>query len=174
MQNVQKSFAIALGALMAASTLPAFAQGTPAAKTTATIGVVDREKVITSFSRAQKAADELKRVEDNVRKLLEDSNKQYEEAKSAKKPAADLEALQKKLQARIDQEYKSAQGKAQQLENSLETDIDSAIKAEAASRKLDTVFMKGAVLLGGTDITDGVVKRLADIASAGAAKTTTK
>ena len=81
--------------------------------------------------------------------------------------------MQKRLQTKIDDEYKKAQAKAQNLETQLETDIDSAIKAEAASRKLDTVLMKGAVLLGGTDITEGVVKRLGSSASA-ASKTVTK
>ena len=139
----------------------------------ATLGVVDRDKVITSFNKAQSAAEELKKTEESVRKLLEDSNKQYEEAKNAKKPPAELEGLQKRLQTKIDDEYKKAQAKAQNLETQLETDIDSAIKAEAASRKLDTVLMKGAVLLGGTDITDGVVKRLGASASA-ASKSVTK
>lgn len=166
MHYVQKSFAVALSAVFAAGLAQAaFAQSA------SSIGVVDREKVITSFTKAQKAAEELKKVEENVRKLLEDSNKQYEEAKAKKQPQAELESLQKRLQSKIDAEYKKAQGQAQNLETSLENDIDSAIKAEAASRKLDTVFMKGAVLLGGTDITDGVVKRLAAVSSTGAAAT---
>ena len=168
MQYVQKSFASALA--LAFLAMPAMAQN--ASKSA--IGVVDREKVITSFGKAQKAADELKRVEDSVRKLLEESNKQYEEAKLAKKPQAELEGLQKKLQSRIDEEYKKAKTRAQSLETSLETDIDSAIKAEAESRKLETVFMKGAVLLGGTDITEGVVKRLAQVSTAPAATPASK
>jgi Skp family chaperone for outer membrane proteins len=179
MQYVQKSVASVASVVLALSVAgAALAQGAaPAAK--ASIGVVDRDKVITSFKKAQSAAEELKRVEENVRKLLEDSNKQYEEAKTAKKPQAELEGLQKRLQLKIDEEYKKAQGRAQNLETQLETDIDDAIKAEAASRKMDTVFMKGAVLLGGTDITEGVVKRLSASASAtgGAAapaKTVTK
>ncbi len=142
----------------------ALAQGT--AVKSASLGVVDRDKVITSFPKAQAAAEDLKKTEDSVKKLLEDSNRQYEEAKNAKKPQAELESLQKRLQTKIDEEYKRATSKAQGLETSLESDIDSAIKAEAASRKLDTVLMKGAVLMGGVDITDGVVKRLGVSASA--------
>ncbi|CAN5618496.1 hypothetical protein BH11CYA1_BH11CYA1_18610 [soil metagenome] len=173
MLNVQKSFAVVASAVMAVSIASgALAQTAPTVKS-ATLGVVDRDKVITSFNKAQSAAEELKKTEESVRKLLEDSNKQYEEAKNAKKPPAELEGLQKRLQTKIDDEYKKAQAKAQNLETQLETDIDSAIKAEAASRKLDTVLMKGAVLLGGTDITDGVVKRLGTSASA-ANKSVTK
>ncbi|MDQ5935955.1 MAG: OmpH family outer membrane protein [Cyanobacteriota bacterium erpe_2018_sw_21hr_WHONDRS-SW48-000092_B_bin.40] len=165
MLNVQKSFAMVSAIVAVSIGSGALAQTAPTVKS-ATLGVVDRDKVITSFNKAQSAAEELKKTEESVRKLLEDSNKQYEEAKNAKKPPAELEGLQKRLQTKIDDEYKKAQAKAQNLETQLETDIDSAIKAEAASRKLDTVLMKGAVLLGGTDITDGVVKRLGASASA--------
>jgi Skp family chaperone for outer membrane proteins len=133
------------------------------------IGVVDKDKVVTGYPQAQHAAEDLKRSEDRVHKLIEDSNKQYEEAKASKKPAAELESLQKRLQTSIDKEVKDIQTKAQGLETQLENDIDGAIKAEAAARKCDAVFVKQAVLVGGTDITDGVVKRLG-VAKAAATK----
>ncbi len=124
------------------------------------IGTVDKDKVVTSYPKAQQAAEELKKSEERVHKLIEDSNKQYEDAKAAHKPPAELEGLQRRLQNQIDGEVKSIQNKAQTLESQLETEIDSAIKAEAATKKVDTVFVKQAVLVGGTDLTEGVVKRL--------------
>jgi Skp family chaperone for outer membrane proteins len=48
----------------------------------------------------------------------------------------------------------------------LEKEIDDAIKAEATAAKVDAVFMKQAVLVGGTDLTSGVVKRLASSGTA--------
>jgi outer membrane protein len=130
------------------------------------IGLVDRDKVVTSYPRAQQAAEELKRQENKVHKLIEDSNKQYEESKAAHKPPAELEGLQKRLQKEIDDEVKTVQARAQVLESQLENEIDIAIKAEAANKKVDAVLMKQAVLYGGTDLTDGVVKRLTSAASA--------
>jgi len=135
------------------------------------IGLVDRDKVVTSYPKAQQAAEELKRQENKVHKLIEDSNKQYEESKSAHKPPAELEGLQKRLQNQIDDEVKKVQARAQVLESQLETEIDTAIKAEAESKKVDTVLMKQAVLVGGTDITDGVIKRLTAIANVSGTKT---
>ena len=126
----------------------------------ASIGLVDKDKVVTSYPKAQQAADDLRKAEEKVHKLIEDSNKQYEEAKAAHKPPAELEGLQRRLQTQIDNEVKSIQGKAQTLESQLESEIDNAIKAEATNRHVDAVFMKQAVLVGGVDITDGVVKRL--------------
>lgn len=130
------------------------------------IGIVDKDKVVTSYPKAQQAAEQLKKDEEKVHKLIESSNKQYEEAKTAKKPPAELEGLQRRLQGSIDTEVKKIQTTAQTLEKELEKEIDDAIKAEATAAKVDAVFMKQAVLVGGTDLTAGVVKRLA---SSGAA-----
>jgi Skp family chaperone for outer membrane proteins len=139
------------------------------------IGVVDRDKVVTSYPKAQAAAEELKRQEDKVHKLIEDSNKQYEEQKAAHKPQAELEGLQRRLQASIDGEVKKIQDRAQGLEGQLEGEIDTAIKAEAANKRVDAVLMNQAVLLGGQDLTDGVIKRLGTAnASASAGKGATK
>ncbi|MBS1957192.1 MAG: OmpH family outer membrane protein [Cyanobacteria bacterium SZAS-4] len=125
------------------------------------IGIVDKDKVVTSYPKAQQAAEQLKKDEEKVHKLIESSNKQYEEAKTAHKPPAELQGLQQRLQGSIDTEVKRIQATAQTLEKDLEKEIDDAIKAEATAAKVDAVFMKQAVLVGGTDLTSGVVKRLA-------------
>lgn len=148
---------------MTFGTAAVFAQATTESKASASrlnVGLVDRDKVVTNYPRAQQAAEELKRQENKVHKLIEDSNKQYEESKAAHKPPAELEGLQKRLQKEIDDEVKTVQARAQVLENQLETEIDAAIKAEAVNKKVDAVLMKQAVLFGGTDLTDGVIKRL--------------
>ncbi len=169
MHNSGKFFSLVAGIVLASNVMiPAFAQ--TAAKPQV-VGTVDRDKVVTSYPKAQQAADELKRSEDKVHRLIEESNKQYEDAKTAKKPPAELEGLQKRLQNQIDNEVKTVQARAQTLETQLENDIDSAIKAEAASKKCDVVILKQAVLVGGTDLTEGVIKRLSSVANAAGAKT---
>ena len=174
MQYSRKVLSLATGAFLASSIAgPVIAQGTNQLKPQ-TVGLVDRDKVVTSYSKAQLAAEELKKSEEKVHKLIEDSNKQYEDAKNAHKPPAELEGLQRRLQTQIDDEVKKVQSRAQGLESQLEGDIDAAIKTEAASRKVDVVILKQAVLVGGTDLTDGVVKRLTGLATAGANKSSTK
>jgi Skp family chaperone for outer membrane proteins len=169
----RKLFSLVTGAILLASVAgPAYSQ---TAVKSQVVGIVDRDKVVTSYPKAQQAADELKKSEEKIHGLIESSNKQYEEAKTAKKPPAELEGLQKRLQNQINDEVKRVQDRAQTLESQLENEIDNAIKAEAAARKVDVVIMKQAVLMGGTDITEGVVKRLSSVASAGGtAKTSTK
>ncbi len=158
MLNSKSSGIIMSGLLIVSSVTSAMAQ--PVVKGL-NIGVVDRDKVVTSYPKAQQAAEDLKKQEDKVHKLIEDSNKQYEESKASHKPPAELEGLQRRLQNQIDEEVRRVQAKAQGLEGQLESEIDTAIKAEAAARKIDTVFMKQAVLMGGTDMTEGVIKKLA-------------
>ncbi|MBY0357070.1 MAG: OmpH family outer membrane protein [Candidatus Obscuribacterales bacterium] len=171
MTHSQKFLALSASAfLTVALSSGAYAQ----TATPKVIGTIDRDKVVSSYPKAQLAADELKKGEEKVQKLVENANKQYEEAKKASKPPAELEGLQKRLQTEIDAEVKKLQSVAQHLEGQLEGEIETAIKAEASSHKVDVVLMKQAVLLGGVDITEGVVKRLAAAAHAGGAKTTTK
>lgn len=173
MRNSQKVLSL-IGGLIVALGVASVAQAQTAPAKPLTVGVVDRDKVVTSYPKAQHAAEELKRAEEKVHKLIEDSNKQYEEAKNAKKPPAELEGLQRRLQTTIDSEVKQVQARAQTLESQLESEIETAIKAEAGVRKVDVVILKQAVLSGGVDLTDGVVKRLAGLASSGAAKSSTK
>ena len=168
----QKSIAVITSALVAIGLgTQVLAQGTAPH---ATIGVVDRDKVVTAYPKAQQAAEELKKEEDKVHKLIEDSNKQYDDAKNAHKPPAELEGLQRRLQTQIDDQVKKVQARAQALEAQLEGEIDSAIKAEASANKVETVLLKPAVLMGGVDLTAGVVKRLAPVATSTSKPSATK
>jgi Skp family chaperone for outer membrane proteins len=135
------------------------------------VGLVDRDKVVTSYPRAQAAVEDIRKAEEHFHATVESSNKQYEDAKNSHKPQAELASLQKKLQEQIDSEQKGLESKAKSLESQLEKDINGAIQAEAASKKVDLVLLKPAVLVGGVDITEGVVKRLA---SSGSTKNATK
>ncbi|MBX9688026.1 MAG: OmpH family outer membrane protein [Candidatus Obscuribacterales bacterium] len=167
MNNSRKALLLSVSALLSLSlTAPALAQG---AATPKVIGVIDRDKVVSGYTKAQSAFDELKKGEEKVQKLVENANKQYEDAKKANKPPAELEGLQRRLQTEIDSEVKKLQANIQTIENQLEGEIDNAIKAEAAGHKVDVVLMKQAVLFGGVDITDGVLKRLAAVQSTAAA-----
>lgn len=167
MNHSHKALLLTVSALLvSAVSAPAFAQG---AATPKVIGVIDRDKVVNGYNKAQQAFEDLKKGEEKVQKLVENANKQYEEAKKGSKPPAELEGLQKRLQTEIDNEVKKLQASIQGIESNLEGEIDGAIKAEAASHKVDVVLMKQAVLFGGVDITDGVLKRLAANQSTAAA-----
>ena len=125
------------------------------------IGIVYKVKLYSAYPALKTAANEIKSDEERLHKLIERSNKQFEEAKKAKKPQQELTDLHKRLQTEIDGEFQKFQKKALSMEKTLEGQLDDAIRNEAKGRQLDAVFDKSAVLMGGQDITDGVVKRLA-------------
>lgn len=166
MKNSHKALAatIALTALVTATITSASAQG--AAASGMRIGTIDRDKVVASYSKATQIVEDLKKGEEKIQKLVEGANKQYEDAKKANKPPAELEGMQGRLQKQIDEEVKKFQTQATTLDNQVMDEMDKAITAEAATHKLDVVLMKQAVLHGGVDITDGVVKRLAAASTA--------
>lgn len=163
MKNSHKVLAATacLSTMLFPATTGAFAQAPAAPAGGLKIGTVDRDKVVQHYSKAQQIVEDLKKGEEKIAKLVESANKQYEDAKKANKPPAELEALQKRLQTQIDEEVKKFQSQAVALDNQVMDEMDRAIKAEASTHGVNLVLMKQAVLLGGTDITEGVVKRLA-------------
>ena len=165
MQHFHKAFSLIGGlALAVGIAAPTYSQVVSKPQV---LGVVDRDRVVISYSRAAQAANELKQSEEKVHKLLEYSNQQYEAAKKAHKAPAELQGLERRLRAQIEGEVKRVESRAQVLESQLQADIDTAIKNEAASRKIDLVMLRSAVPMGGTDITPGVIKRLSVLAAAG-------
>jgi Skp family chaperone for outer membrane proteins len=159
MKSSHKLLSLIIGAAVASTIGTAAAQAQASAAGSA-IGVIDRDRVVAHYPRAQSAAEELKKLEDRLQKTIEEANKKYEEAKKANKPQAELDSLQKHLQGQIDTEGKSFQARVSGLESELEGAVDTAIKAEAAVKNVNVVLLKQAVLMGGVDLTDGVLKRL--------------
>jgi Skp family chaperone for outer membrane proteins len=169
MRNSHKLLGVVVGAAFSLN-LAASAQTAAAPKV---VGFIDRDRVVAAFPKAQTAAEELKTLEAKLQKTIEDANKQYDDAKKAKKPQAELDTLQKSLQVRIDDEGKRFQARVSSMESDLEGAVDGAIKLEAAQHHVDVVLLKQAVLFGGVDLTDGVVRRLAANAAAKTSTNTT-
>jgi Skp family chaperone for outer membrane proteins len=136
------------------------------------IGTVNREKIVNAYPKAQSAEQEMKRAEEKIQKLIAESNKQLDEATKANKPQAEMDGMKAKLQKSIDEELQKVQSRAQTLITEIDKELEGAIKQEAADNKVDIVLEQKAVVIGGKDLTDGVVKRLA--AAATPAKPATK
>ena len=136
------------------------------------IGVVQMQKVLAKHPRLKQLETNLRAEEERLHKMIERSNKDYQVAKKQKKPEAELKTLRKNLQGKIDKEVSSYQKKLLAKEKRLQDELYSAIQAEAKAKNLTTVMKKSAILVGGVDITDGVVQRIA--AASAAKKTQTK
>lgn len=134
-----------------------------------TIGTVDYDKLVRSYTKAQLFSDDMKSRQAELEKMQAEFVKQIREAKSksANNPVQ-VDQLQKtleqKLQTKVNEftDFQNTQAKA------LETEMDGAIEGIAKSKNLTVVLAKQTVLVGGTDITNDVLARL----NAGNATTT--
>lgn len=134
------------------------------------IGVVEMQEVLQKHPRIKKLESDLKTEEDRLHKMIERSNKDFQVARKNKKPEAELKTLRKTLQSKIDKEVQTYQQTLIAKEKKLRDELYSAIQAEAKAKNLDTVIKKSAILVGGVDITDGVVKRISSATAKKASK----
>ncbi len=156
---MKKTFAnIALSAMVAGSMLVA---GGARAMAADTIGTVDYDKLLSSYSRYQTFTDDMKSKDADLQKMRADFVKQINEVKTKQpnNPVA-VDQLEKTLNDRFTakvQEYQSAQdGQV----SSLQSDLNGAIDTVAKSKGLTVILAKQMVLVGGTDVTTDVLSKL--------------
>lgn len=119
-------------------------------------GVVDLSKVIDNYTEAQEVAADLKVKEAKLKEfVLEAQNK----IKAAKTPVE-----QKNLEEKFGQEFnlkRSAYAKEQTEKwGNIEDKIYNAIESMYKEKKMEMVFNKQSVIVGGTDITEELIKNL--------------
>ncbi len=167
MRYSQIGFAITAGAVLAFAAGAGLLSGAQGAGSPQAVGTVDQRKVMDSYPKAQQASEEIQTAQTEIQKLVNEGSKEFEQAKGANKPPAELEGLQRRLRKKITSEYDALQVRAQELEKQILKEVDQAIQAEARASGCDVVLMKEAVLMGGTDLTDAVIKRLTPVANKG-------
>jgi Skp family chaperone for outer membrane proteins len=119
----------------------------------AEVGVVDLDKVIGSYSKAQDVSADLKTKEAELQKFLADAQKQL------KNTSSPIE--KKNLEDRLTQEFKTKSDNFRDSQikswKQIEDNVFNAIDQTAKSRKIDLVLTKASVLSGGADITDQII-----------------
>jgi len=156
---------LAMAVLLAASTTVSMA-GQAFADS---IGTVNYEKLIRSYSKAQAFADDREIKENDLETTRAEYVKQLREAKKAQanNPVA-IEQLEKKLQGQLDTKIQSTRDWVTSRSRELEGEMNNAIKSVAQTKQLDTVVAQQFVFYGGTDITNDVLGILNKPASAAA------
>ncbi len=118
------------------------------------IAVVDVQKVINSSPQVAALKTEQQAKAKDVVAFLEKARKDVAETTDAKKKQALEEKYNKELK---DRKVKIEKDYASKL-TAIDSKITSIIATEAKARNYDVVLAKGAVLYGGTDITDAISK----------------
>ena len=129
---------------------------TPAQSFAQTIGIVDADKIISSYKKAQDVESELKIKEAEIQTFIAEAQRKIK--------AAATPVEESNLQKELSEEFrvKQTELRKMQLDEStkINEDIIAAIKQIAQSQSIDIVLAKGAVFIGGTDITDEVLTKL--------------
>ncbi len=137
------------------------------------VGVVNMQKVLNDFKKAESMNDNLQKAKDELQEKLdaeqekirakkEKAEKQVSKMKDAEKKKIaedlnkDLTVLQETFQ-KYSNQLREKQGKAYK---DLENEILKAIESIAAAEKLELVIEKGIVFVGGVDITEKVIEKL--------------
>ncbi len=141
------ALALAVVSVVGFSKVASFAEG---------VGVVDLDKVIGSYSKAQDVSADLKAKEAELQKFLADAQKQLKNTSSP--------VEKRNLEDRLTQEFKTKSDNFRDSQikqwKQIEDNVFNAIDQSAKNRKVDLVLTKSSVLSGGVDITDQIITML--------------
>ncbi|MBX9689065.1 MAG: OmpH family outer membrane protein [Candidatus Obscuribacterales bacterium] len=160
----------ALSVLLSFAAAPAFAAGA-ASSISIKIGYFNLALVKASYPEA--AGSETLRVqaENQLRRDVEEGNKQLQKAQEDKKPKEELEKKAQQLQTEINAKQRALIELVQTQQQIANQQIASAVAQVAKEKGLDLVVDGAGVFAGGDkivssgeDITDAIVKKLAPAA----------
>lgn len=126
-----------------------------------TIGTVDYDKLVRSYTKAQLFSDDMKSKEAELEKTRAEFVKQIREAK-AKQPnnPVAVDQLQKQLEEKLQTQLNTYRSFQESQAKALETEMNDAITGVARAKNLSVILAKQTVFVGGTDITNDVLSRL--------------
>jgi len=124
------------------------------------IGSVDTMRVLNEYQAVGAAEKKFKSQVDQFKKAYEDRLRKLQDARKKNLPKAQLDALEKKYTGEMQPLKAQIDSMNRQLTAKLKGELDEAVAKVAAKRKIDVVFDKQAILHGGTDLTDDVLKQL--------------
>jgi outer membrane protein len=156
-------------ALMCSSVLLTAFTGAASAKDGA-VGFVDTQKIFQSSKLAEaltSAQNDMKVRESEFSKETLDKSKSLEEARAKKVSDAELKKMQDNFQkdleakrANLEVLKENKQKELEEMSKKLKTQVEDAIKNVAKEKQIDVVVDKQAVLFGGTDLTEDVIKKI--------------
>ncbi len=118
------------------------------------VAVVDVQKVVASSAQVKALKEEQKNKSQDLAKFIETAKANLDKEKDTKKKAALEKKYNKEFQTKRQDIAKNYETKLLAIDKN----ITNIINASAKDNGYDLVLAKGAVLSGGTDITDEISK----------------
>lgn len=124
------------------------------------VAYINSNRVLQESPAAQKVLQDIQKSEEELNKKIQAKREEIKKAQEAKKSETEIQMMVEKMKLELEPEAKKIQEYASTQTDQLETKLTETIKAVAAQQNYDFVLIKEAVLYGGTDITDVVIKKL--------------
>jgi Skp family chaperone for outer membrane proteins len=124
------------------------------------VAIVDSNRVLQEYSVAQKMLQDLAKAEADLNKKIAEKKALIEQAKTAKKTETEIQMLAEQMRLEIEPEARKLEDDTNKKSDEIEANIKAAIEAVAKEGKYDAVMIKEAVLFGGIDVSDEVLKKL--------------
>ncbi len=141
--------------------IPALLSLSPAlAETKSKIGTVNASKVMGSYEEARKTLEEIQKADAALKDKIAAKRKLIEEARVANKTETELQMMAEQFQLEIEPEAKKLETDSKTKSEKIQKTVETAIKDVATEQKLDVILVQEAVLFGGTDVSDAVLKKL--------------
>ncbi|MEI7475703.1 MAG: OmpH family outer membrane protein [bacterium] len=121
-----------------------------------TLGVVDLNKILANYAKAQNVSADLKVKEADLQKFVADAQKQL---KGTANPMENKK-LEDKLTAELNSRAANLKEEQTKQLKQVEDNINQTITAVAKAHKIDVVFNRASIVLGGTDLTDEILTTL--------------
>lgn len=118
------------------------------------VAVVDIAAVANSSHQLTQLKSDQKLKLENLSKFVEDARKNL----AAEKDPAKQKALEQKYSKELDSKKNTIDSEYSKKFSEIDKNVTGVIKAKATKDKYDLVLYKNAVIVGGTDITEQIVK----------------
>jgi len=121
-----------------------------------TIGFVDMTKILSSYTKAQAITTSVKSQQDEIQKMLTEARNQVQSAQTD----SEKKELEKKLTEEIQQKNNVFKAEYEKNVQAIQDNIVNTVKKVAENKKIDCIFRKDNMIIGGKDITDDVLAEL--------------
>ncbi len=131
-----------------------------AAQSKSRIATVDAPRIMNNYPEARKTFDEIQKSDSSLKDKIQAKRKLIDEARSAGKTETELQMMAEQFQLEIEPEARKLEAESKAKSQKIQAALESAIKDVAADQKYEVVLVQEAVIYGGTDISDAVIRKL--------------
>ena len=132
----------------------------PSASFAAQVAIVNSAKIMSEYSEAKKSMAELSKAEAELKDKINAKKKEIQAAKAANKTDTELQLMAEQSKLEIEPIAKKLEAESIAKSEAIKKNVENAIDLVAKEKGYDAVLMQEAVLFGGTDISDLVIKKL--------------